>query len=785
MSLSKVDRAYHYLTRAFAFVVVLLMILAGVNSFLQPIWFYENNYHTYHSFYQEPVNTIETVFVGASMTLHGFSPMEMYDQDGICAYNLASASQPLMMSYYWVKEAQRLHPETLDTVVCDVSMLRRGSTDEDYRRALDGMAKDSPVKNEAIDDLTTTPLDVITYRLPVFGYHDRWASIDYTDFVKYNDEDLEDYARGYFMEFYRIFDESPLQEYHPIEEIPVPLQVLDETAAPATFEKESLYYLNKLIEFCDKNDIKLVLCKTPSPSNWSSGEHNGIQQIADSYGLAFLDFEIEPLISEINYCPPLDTRDLRKHLNYYGAMKISKWMSTYLANECGNQDVRGIQRYTFLESQLARYRTKVTQMGDATESVDPIDYITKVAQADNYTILISVRGEAASALTAPQRLAAAKLGLNKLASLRYQDSYLAVITDGKVETELQQHNSSSFDADVDRMVDRLQLELEAQEQQGDAEEVEPVEEDEPIDLGEIEAGEWEEDEEESTTTALVHSGQLADGTIFTLTSGGAKMGNTSSCVIGDEESSKECSPKKRGLNIVVYDNDSHRVVDVASFDTHSSSTRDRRDVDVELKEVRKAGTRYSQMSKTLKRLHRYKRRMKYAVEARELKASIGSTGLYHYLQNFSRNNLIILIAVKGDATGNLTEEVRAAFAQMGLTDLADIYPNESYCAAIEDGVVVEEQRGFGEEPITLERKWYTLTSGGAASGNVASIVIDDNGYSADYSTNSRGFNIVVYNALLDIVVDRAHFDTTVNAVDLSGVDVSAQEAVEMNENGAL
>ena len=142
----KADRAYRYLTRAFVFVVVLVALVAAANSFLQPIWFYENNYHTYRSFYEEPPNSIETVFVGASMTLFGFSPMEMYAQDGICAYNLASTSQPMVMSYFWVKEADRLQGDTLDTVVLDVSMLRRTPQEEDYRKALDGMDSASPVK---------------------------------------------------------------------------------------------------------------------------------------------------------------------------------------------------------------------------------------------------------------------------------------------------------------------------------------------------------------------------------------------------------------------------------------------------------------------------------------------------------------------------------------------------------------------------------------------------------------------------------------------------------------
>ena len=234
----KADRAYRYLTKAFVFVVILVVVLWGINSFLQPVWYYENNYHTYRTFYDEPRDTIETVFVGASMTIFGYSPMEMYAQDGICAYNLASTSQPVMMSYYWVKEAHRLQSGSLDTVVMDVSMLRRKSTESDYRKALDGMEKSSPIKKEAIEDITNDTIDALYYQFPILGYHDRWASLDYTDFVKYEDN-LEDYARGYYMDFVRVFDFTDVQD------IPIPAQIIDPEAASSSFENFTICLLVK------------------------------------------------------------------------------------------------------------------------------------------------------------------------------------------------------------------------------------------------------------------------------------------------------------------------------------------------------------------------------------------------------------------------------------------------------------------------------------------------------------------------------------------------------------
>ena len=99
--------------------------IATLNFFFQPIWKDWNNYSTIYGFYEEPQNTIETIFLGSSVTINGITPMELYENNGVCAYNLGTEQQPLLASYYWLLEADRLHNETLKTVVLDTSMLRR------------------------------------------------------------------------------------------------------------------------------------------------------------------------------------------------------------------------------------------------------------------------------------------------------------------------------------------------------------------------------------------------------------------------------------------------------------------------------------------------------------------------------------------------------------------------------------------------------------------------------------------------------------------------------------
>ncbi|MBP3893737.1 MAG: hypothetical protein J6D34_06820 [Atopobiaceae bacterium] len=739
----KAERATRYLARGLAFVVILVLLLQGVNSFLQPIWFYENNFNTYHGFYEEPKNSIETIFVGASMTLFGFSPMEMYEQDGISAYNLASTSQPMMGSYFWVKEAYRLQGETMDTVVIDVSMLRRNSSDEDYRKALDGMDDSSPVKQEAIDAMSEDSKEAIDFKFPLFGYHNRWSSINYTDFVKY-DKKSTGYTRGYFMELSRIFE-----QYSP-DAIPVPAQLIDPDAAPTEFIDESLFYFNKLIEFCDEKGIRLVLCKTPSPSNWTSGDHNGVQKIADSYNLTFVDLEIEPLLTELDYCVPLDSKDTDKHLNYYGAMKLSRWMSTYLANECGNKDMRGTPIGAHLDEQLEQYHRKVTQMAEATYSIDVVDYLRKVMTAEDYTVLISAKDDASSNLSVDQRLQLSKLGLSQLATIQSNDSYVGIVTDGKIEYEEVGRAPSWFDKDVDAAVERNEDAL-ADEEAGD----------EPVDLGAVTEEDWKGGEE--VAGPLAYSGALSDGVRYDIKSGGILNGNVASIVVDKIE----YSPNQRGINIVVYDNTTHRVVDKTYFDTCLSSERSSLDYKTALETALEDGARYDRLPKNLQQLYRYQAKYDYAYEAKQLKQRISESGLYYYLDNYChRSGLMVLIGVKDDAAGSLSEEARHALAELGLTEIETLGSQESYCAVFENGGVAAQSKGGVDSSASLVGSAYSIESAGYWAGNYCSIVIDQDGYPANYSPDSRGFNIVVYNPKLDIVVDTACFDTNSTEVEI-------------------
>ncbi len=73
--------------------------------------------------------------------------------------------------------------------------------------------------------------------------------------------------------------------------------------------------------------------------------------------------------------------------------------------------------------------------------------------------------------------------------------------------------------------------------------------------------------EQASPQMLQTSGELEDGTGYEITSAGLHCGNVASIEIGDND----YAINTRGLNIVVYDNDAHRVVDRRVYDLYGQS----------------------------------------------------------------------------------------------------------------------------------------------------------------------------------------------------------------------
>ncbi len=414
------------LLRAGTFAALVAVVLMCLNSFFQPAWPKWNNYYTTKGFYEEPKNTIETVFLGSSVVASSASPMEMYKEYGINGYNLGMAQQPLLCSYYWLEEAYRLHPESLKTVVLDASSLRSDTKESFYHRAFDNMRL-SDVKIRAVYNYMKKDIGrTLTFLSPLMSYHSRWSSLERTDFDKYTFEE-DNGTRGFYLIKSVYADKSRYKN------VKTKNPVLDTDAEPSKLLKRSLEYLDLMVKFCEENDLNLLLIKT-SAENWNSSLHNAVQDLADSYNVEFLDFNFDPYYSlNGDFIHGFDTND-GSHLNYFGSVKFSKWLGKYLVDNYGATDVREDPKYDFMKDQLEEYEKRVTQSVNLTSSETLREYL-EIAVSGNNMVMISVNENGATSLSKADRAYFKEIGLKKLAKLSENESYLAVISNGEVIRE--------------------------------------------------------------------------------------------------------------------------------------------------------------------------------------------------------------------------------------------------------------------------------------------------------------------------------------------------------------
>lgn len=417
-------------------VLVLSAILIGLfnvfNRFFQPVWYTWNNYYTVYGFYEEPKNTIETVFLGRSVVASGIIPTQLYDEYGICSYNLATEAQPMLASYYWLEEAYRLHSDTLKTAVLDVSGLRATSRDAFYHKALDGM-KVSDVKYRAVKDYVGNDIrDILTFMTPLVSYHSRWSTIKGSEFDKYELSPVNG-TRGYHYidKIYQYTAKSAIRDKN------ITLYATETNVDDLV--DESVAYFEKMVEFCKEKDIKLVLIKTPT-LDWSSKLHDRIDELAKESELEFFDFNYTPLYDELKFVHSFDTSE-GYHPNSYGAVKLTQWIGQYLVDECGATDVRGSEGYEHLDEQLELYNDTVGLMMKLEEMPSADKYIEQASKED-VVVFITVNNDAARKLSEVQRVCFESIGLEELANLEFRDSYIGIIENGKVTYEtVKRYNS--------------------------------------------------------------------------------------------------------------------------------------------------------------------------------------------------------------------------------------------------------------------------------------------------------------------------------------------------------
>lgn len=298
------------------FLALLAVILAGLAHLFQP----KNNREDFgmgemkaNGILTEAGHSLDVVAIGDSECALAIAPMVMWREQGIPSYNCGTAGAYLYEVYHYLAQAfERQQPKV---VILETNVI---------------------FKECKLSDYLFSKLERV---VPLLRYHDRWKNLRAEDFgpVEYT---WSDEYKGHM--FYTDAEASAGRDY---------MTPSEEVRRIARWGHQSL---KEIVKLCEKNGAELLLLSTPSEWNWNYANHNGIQALADEFGLTYVDMNL--LNEEIKINWQTDTKDAGDHMNIYGAEKVSGWLGRYLVENYGLTDRRGEALYAPWEKDLAVYQ---------------------------------------------------------------------------------------------------------------------------------------------------------------------------------------------------------------------------------------------------------------------------------------------------------------------------------------------------------------------------------------------------------------------------------------------
>ena len=291
-------------------------------------------------FYQEPENTVDAVFIGASNTYMFFQPPLAWEDHGIAVYNLISGSMPARALKYMMKDAHQKQPDAL--LIVNLNEIKADFLSAEYfHRIVDNMPF-SQNKIDLIRDLGPRMgyenfWDQLEFYFPIIRFHSRWPELESDDYyrapVKLKGANKGGIGAKDYTNDYRTTDQR----------------------AALTSAQEDI--IDDLIEFCAENpDMKVLFVFVPQIQYDEKiiGQYNEVTDRLIAAGLDVFNMfsDIEAMGIDLRN----DFRD-PDHMNAHGSLKFTEYFANYLVDHYGFTDKRGDSAYASWDDAAERYDT--------------------------------------------------------------------------------------------------------------------------------------------------------------------------------------------------------------------------------------------------------------------------------------------------------------------------------------------------------------------------------------------------------------------------------------------
>ncbi len=322
---SKIGRPAKKIVRAVLFLLIFALLFFAVQRLIQAKWLDKDHLPTmaWDEYRSLEKDTVDVLYLGTSQVYSAVDPLYIYDQTGITGYVISVGGMRWDLACASLRTA--LQTQSPKVVFADMSMIRYGSSKDEA--SIHTMLDQLPLsfaKIRYVLECDNRDLTLTDALFPLLRYHSRWDSLKEEDFA-YAAGDVEiSNARGHLVS-YKIVGADHWKFY-------------DDTESVYTIPARAWKYMQEFAAICEDNGIELVLFKVPAMSwkvKWSAAS----ELAAEELGVPFWEMFYE--IDEMGVDSTVDFRDNVKHMNQYGANKVSARIGEYLTEQFDLSDQRG------------------------------------------------------------------------------------------------------------------------------------------------------------------------------------------------------------------------------------------------------------------------------------------------------------------------------------------------------------------------------------------------------------------------------------------------------------
>ena len=358
-----------WLMQTFIFLAILIKIFFNISYLFRPISRYRSNIV---GFYAEKSNTLDIVLIGGSSVYVFWAPYEAWNDHGITSYDLSTdAMSPALLKGLLEESSKTQKPQlyVIDLRALEIRDISENYFSEPYLRMVTDSMRYSHTRTETIRyafeyEMPTNKYNLSNY-FDICMYHTNWNTLSMDNFL-YAENNIENEFKGFKMITTALHQRLEKTDFSYItHEIPL--------------SEESDQILQELLEYCQEKNFNVLFTYSPMLRNSESQKArcNYIERIVNTYGFAFIDSNDYYTEMALDFDHDFYNED---HVNLYGALKYTKFLSSYIIENYDMPDHRDDIAYNTWNNGYILWHAAVTEQKNLIEEYIAQEQLTDKKQ---------------------------------------------------------------------------------------------------------------------------------------------------------------------------------------------------------------------------------------------------------------------------------------------------------------------------------------------------------------------------------------------------------------------